>query len=294
MNKLYLLVSFVCMSAFCSAQTLSEIQGEMDTSPYEGQSVTFNAKVTEYFGDIWYMQDDFGEWNGVMVHEPDLLVPANPPWWNEPRQPEVGDELTITGTVMEVNGNTQIMDATLVEQTEFWLATPAGTQTTAMETQNEALEGTRVRLIGFTVVTAPNAEEEWNVTDGIAEITCIGIDDEAYPFPGDVYDIYGAIREESAVYKVHVGDIDVVSLSVESQEETQLSISPNPLTDVSKVESAYVINRYEIYNSAGQLVRSDRVGAQVFSLEKANLAVGQYTLRIIGASDQASSTLIVE
>jgi len=40
------------------AQILScaEVQGETDISPYEGQTVTISGKVTEYFGDAWYIQ----------------------------------------------------------------------------------------------------------------------------------------------------------------------------------------------------------------------------------------------
>lgn len=294
MKKTLLLTFAAFAVCVCPAQTLIEIQGEADVSPFEGQTVTFNAKVTEYFGDFWFMQDGFGEWNGIFVHEATLLVPPNPPWWDEPRQPEVGDELTVTGTVMEVDGNTQLMDVTLDEQTEFWLATPAGTEATAAETQSEALEGTRVRLMGFEVVTPADGDTEWIVTDGIDMVTCIGVDDEADPFPGDVYDIFGAIREVNGVYKVHVGDIDVVSLGLGEEVKKTFSISPNPMTTSSLIQGESRIKFYEVYSSNGKLVRSGKIGNQSFTLSKEDLAPGQYTLRISSENGLDSSPLIVE
>jgi hypothetical protein len=293
MKKILLLTIAAIAASVCPAQTLIEIQGEADVSPFEGQTVTFNAKVTEYFGDFWFMQDEFGEWNGILVHESTLLVPPNPPWWDEPRQPEVGDELTVTGTVMEVDGNTQLMDVTLDEQTEFWLATPGGTETTAAETQNEALEGTRVRLMGFEVVTPANGDEEWIVTDGIDMVTCIGVDDEADPFPGDVYNIFGAIAQTDGEYKVWVGDIDVVSLDINDVEESTFSIFPNPLTSESQIQAKSVVNYYEIYSTNGQLVRSERVGNQQFILSKGELSVGQYSLRLVTDRGTENQTLLV-
>ena len=97
------------------AQILScaEVQGETDISPYEGQTVTISGKVTEYFGDTWYIQDDFGAWNGIYCVGPDVIVDANPPWWNADRQPEVGDVFELTGTVVEQDGNTQLVDITI-------------------------------------------------------------------------------------------------------------------------------------------------------------------------------------
>ena len=53
---------------------LIEVQGESMVSPLEGQVIAISGKVTEYFGDTWYMQDDFGAWNGVYVVGPDVSI----------------------------------------------------------------------------------------------------------------------------------------------------------------------------------------------------------------------------
>ena len=116
------------MSGMAGAQTLTcaEIQGEADVSPYEGMEVTVSGKVTVFYGDMWYLQDGFGAWNGLYCVGPDVIIDANPPWWNAPRQPEVGDVLELTGTVVEQDGNTQLVDITSFVFVDFWNATAAG------------------------------------------------------------------------------------------------------------------------------------------------------------------------
>lgn len=276
------------------AQTpLIDIQGETDVSPFEGQEVTINALVTEYFGDTWFMQDAFGAWNGIYVDEPTLMVPPNPPWWAEDRQPEVGDELTITGTVYEVDGNTQLMDAVLVEQTNWWMATSAGTATDAADTQVESLEGTRVRLLGMTVVTQADDNDEWIIMDGSGEVTCIGIDDEADPFPGDVYDVFGAMIEVNGEYKVMIGDIDVISLSVE-EKDVMATLQPNPMTHQMLVNYGAEVGYYSIHDMCGRVVRTQQVNSQSFVVERGNLASGSYVLRISTISGIRSHKISVQ
>ena len=100
-QKFQFLLGLLFLHASAQAQTLScaEIQGQANVSPYEGQQVTVEGKVTEFYGDMWYIQDGFGAWNGLYCIGPDVLIDANPPWWNAPRQPEVGDVLELTGTI---------------------------------------------------------------------------------------------------------------------------------------------------------------------------------------------------
>lgn len=246
-----ILLTFV-MSTFCfvahAQVSILEIQGESDVSPYVGQTVTFQAFVTEAFGDTWFMQDAYGAWNGIYVVGPGLVVPPNSPWWNEERPPEVGDELIIEGIVEEVDGNTQIMNASLVEQVEFWMATPAGIWLVASAFQDEQYEGTRVRIDGAEVVTEPDENGVWVVADATGELTCWGVDtddpsnneDPDGPSVGDIYQVYGALRQVGEEYVLMVGDIDVIYLSVEDPAMGQdLRCYPNPAMsgEVFTVES---------------------------------------------------------
>ena len=245
MNHRYtsrLIIAFIAMistTAFSQITPISDVQGEIDVSPFQNEEVTISGKVTEYFGDTFYLQDDYGAWNGIFINGEGIEIPANPPYWSGVRQPEVGDVLTVFGTVAEVDGNTELVDVALVEFVDFWNATPLGVWLTADAFQDEQYEGTRVRIDAATILTAPDAEGFWTVTDGTAELVCWGVDtsdagnneDPDGPTPGDMYQIYGALHQLPGGHVLHVGDIDVLALSVEAPEEVRVHVFPNPASN---------------------------------------------------------------
>ena len=276
-------------SSSLNAQVLScaEVQGEADTSPYEGQSVTISGKVTEYFGDTWYIQDDFGAWNGIYCVGPDVVVDANPPWWNADRQPEVGDVFELTGTVVEQDGNTQLVDITDYVFQDYWNATPAGIWVDIADMADESLEGTRVRFEAVTVETAPDADGVWTVSDETGTATLIGVDtydpsmneDPDGPTPGDVYHIYGALRQIGEGYVLDCGDIDTISLVVglEEQLALRLDVFPVPATEgvtVSGLSGAY---DWSLVNALGQSVAMGTANGTT-RLHLVGLKAGRYVL----------------
>ncbi len=282
-----------CASFSANGQLIPiiEIQGEAEVSPYDGQTVTISGKVTEYFGDSWYMQDAFGAWNGVYVEGPDVMIPANSPYWNSDRQPEVGDVLEISGTVAEVDGNTQIIDAVLVDFVDFWNATPMGVWVTASEIQDEQYEGTRVRLDNATVLSAPDSDGYWTVEVEDGEVTCWGVDtddpagneDPDGPTPGDVYQVYGASHQNGDAYVLHVGDIDVLSLGVAQLESAEWTLAPNPVSErvvlASADHASGSIVRFEVIDAQGMVI----MDMQTFtgqSVDVSQLGSGVYFVRI--------------
>ena len=292
-TRLALCVLFgAAISASAQIVPFIEVQGEGDASPYENQQITVSGKVTETFGDSWYMQDDYGAWNGLYIVGPDVVIPANVPYWNADRQPEVGDVLELTGTVIEEDGNTQLVDVTLVEFVDFWNATPAGIWTTAAETQDEQYEGTRIRLENATVLTAPDADGYWTVAMDDGEVTCWGIDtydpsnneDPDGPTPGDVYLIYGASHQAGDEYVLHVGDIDVVTLGTADLEvsEDAWVVYPNPTVDVIRlINSAHEtakMGSVEVVDLQGRTVLCHALNPME-GIDVSGLPVGVYMLR---------------
>jgi len=291
----FTLASALLCASVAQAQIipLADIQGQVESSPYENQQVTVSGKVTEAFGDTWYLQDDYGAWNGLYVVGPDVVIPANVPYWSGDRQPEVGDVLELTGTVIEEDGNTQLVDVELVEFVDFWNATPAGIWTTAAETQDEQYEGTRIRLENATVLTAPDVDGYWTVAMPDGEVTCWGVDtydpsgneDPDGPTPGDVYLIYGASHQNGDAFVLHVGDIDVVSLGLSEEPTSQWSSYPNPVTDVLTIEAGAGVAdgtpfSIRIFNSSGRLVMEGASMFQSMRLDVESLPTGMYTARL--------------
>lgn len=296
---------FVLMSGMAGAQTLTcaEIQGEADVSPYEGMEVTVSGKVTVFYGDMWYLQDGFGAWNGLYCVGPDVIIDANPPWWNAPRQPEVGDVLELTGTVVEQDGNTQLVDITSFVFVDFWNATAAGTAVTVDGLQDESLEGTRVRLDPVTVETAPDAEGMWTVSDATGTATVLGVDtddpsgneDADGPTPGDVYRVYGALRQIGEAYVIDLGDIDTLSLvvGVPDLAPVDWNIAPNPAQGSARVAGLPGPFQWVVTDVLGRPQRAGKSqGECVMPLD--GLAAGRYTVHVTGSFGKAHRTLLVE
>ena len=207
--------------------------------------------------------------------------------------------LELTGTVVEEDGNTQLVDAELVEFVDFWNATPAGIWTTAAETQDEQYEGTRIRLENATVITAPDADGYWTVAMEDGEVTCWGVDtfdpsgneDPDGPTPGDVYLIYGASHQAGDEYVLHVGEIDVVTLSAVDEYEVEWAVYPNPVGDMMRFkvlnghrEGAGVFIR--IFNLAGRMVLELPLASIGSPLDVSALGPGAYTLEMISSENR--------
>jgi hypothetical protein len=287
------------------AQTLScaEVQGETEVSPYEGEEVTVSGKVTVFYGDMWYLQDGFGAWNGLYCVGPDVVIDANPPWWNAPRQPEVGDVLELTGTVVEQDGNTQLVDITDFVFVDFWNATAAGTAVTVDGLADESLEGTRVRLDPVTVETAPDMNGMWTVSDATGTATVLGVDtddpsgneDVDGPTPGDVYRVYGALRQIGEEYVIDLGDIDTLSLVVDVPDlaPVEWSIAPNPAQDFTRISGLQGVFQWVLTDALGRPQKAGKTeGECVLTLD--GISSGRYTLHVSGAFGKARRTLIVQ
>lgn len=299
-----LLVMLAHFNGITHAQTLScsEIQGQADVSPYEGQEVTVQGKVTEFYGDMWYLQDGFGAWNGVYCVGPDVVIDANPPWWNAPRQPEVGDVLELTGTIAEVDGNTQLMDITGFVFIDFWNATAAGIQVTVEELQDESLEGTRVRLDPVTVETAPDGDGVWTISDATGTATVVGVDtddpgnneDADGPTPGDVYRVYGALRQIGAEYVIDLGDIDTISLvvDVEDQWVHSINVYPTPASEVLYIEGAEGAFSWTLVDAMGRVARTGDQG-QGLSIDVSAMPSGRYLFSLVQEGATVSKTVVI-
>jgi hypothetical protein len=72
-------------------------------SPHEGELVETSGVVTAKFESYFFIQDGTGAWNGIVIYPIQDV--------------EVGDEITISGTVLEYNNKTEITDIINMEIT---------------------------------------------------------------------------------------------------------------------------------------------------------------------------------
>ena len=164
-----------------------------DASPLDGQSVSISGVVTaEFWGGssnrYLYVQDAEGPWNGIVCFEYD--------GWDEfdfisasgiVNSVAEGDSVTVTGTVDEYYGLTEIVDVTeviihgsAVNMISPAVVTPGQIMTGGSDA--EAYEGCLVKVDGVTVDNADLGNGEWSITDGTNSLRVDDIWDYYY-FP---------------------------------------------------------------------------------------------------------------
>lgn len=83
-------------------QTIAEIQGDSEDSPYLNEVVTTFGIVTAVHGDGYFIQDGTAVRSGIYVYDQSLV-------------PAIGDSIRITAEVDEFYNLTELKNATTVE-----------------------------------------------------------------------------------------------------------------------------------------------------------------------------------
>ena len=91
------LFSILQLLSLIYSLTISEIQGQADSSPYEGEFVTTSGYVTAVASNAFFIQDADGPWNGIFIFDSGGIM-----------SPSIGDEIEITGPVEEYFNLTEI------------------------------------------------------------------------------------------------------------------------------------------------------------------------------------------
>ncbi|MDA3814556.1 MAG: T9SS type A sorting domain-containing protein [Candidatus Cloacimonetes bacterium] len=237
--------------------TIYDIQySSTGPSPHEGELVETSGVVTAKFENYFFIQDGIGAWNGITVY------PL--------QEVEVGDEITISGTVLEYNDKTEITD--IINMTILGTSDlPEPVIISSAElSSTEDYESVLAKIQNVTVSDDSLGYGEWEVEDqsgaciigGLGVYTYIPIlDDFIYSITGVVDYTYGAFKLEPRVDD----DIDLSGVDVDDDLLTiktdLLRNYPNPFnpsTTISfslnndNVENAELI----IYNVKGQKIKT--------------------------------------
>ncbi|MFC2085179.1 choice-of-anchor D domain-containing protein, partial [Bacteroidota bacterium] len=187
--------------------SISEIQIPTDTtdiSPYEGMIVNTTGIVTGVspYGYGYYLQDGAGSWNGIWVYD-------------RTNVPEVGDNVTLAGVVMEYYGWTEINWNYL--QVSFTINSSGNTlpDATLINTGElgEEFESVLVKFQNAEVTNPDLGDGEWEVDDGSGSAI---IDNYLYtyvPILGDIYNITGICRYSQDEFNLDPRDENDINFS---------------------------------------------------------------------------------
>ncbi|MEA3447452.1 MAG: T9SS type A sorting domain-containing protein [Bacteroidota bacterium] len=201
-----------------SITSIYDIQGQVATSPLVGQDVTTTGIVTALNGDNFWMQDAPGEWNGIYVYYAQSGGPAR------------GDSVTVTGTVTEYEGLTElgtITDMTIVSSGN----TPyAAVQINTGDASSEEYESVLVEVQGVNN-NPPDGYNEWDVNDGTGAAMVDDLLFEYTPTQGNEYRVTG-IGEYYYNYKI---------LPRDAADVEDLGASTDPAVIINSPENGDVI-----------------------------------------------------
>ncbi len=191
MRKLLLVVAVLVAvgmlwgSATAQVTKIKDIQYTTDPngdSPLKGQVVTISGIVSAepyaFGGKYYFVQDSVGAWSGIKVYDPG-------------REVAYGDSVTLTGTVKEYYGVTEIANVTdfVINDTTRHEVTPVQVSTGEIGTGGamaEAYEGVLVQVNNVKITNPDLGHGEWEINDGTGPCR---VDDAAeYYFDPAAYD----------------------------------------------------------------------------------------------------------
>ncbi|MEY5043282.1 MAG: Phospholipase precursor [Bacteroidota bacterium] len=264
------------------SHTISEIQGQLFSSPLVGQTVTTqgiisaNNMTSATAGVIGYfIQDAPGPWNGVYVYD-------------NTQSPNIGDLVQITAEVSEYFDNTELVNVVGFEVISTGNPVPTPTSlTTAQVASTESYEGCLVS-VGNAVCVNPDAgfgEAEFNDGTGICKTNDYMYIPEAGWSQGTAYWLTGVVNYHYNEYKIEPRNASDVStttgIASAPAAVSGFQVYPNPATDRVQWDlpaAAQADATWILFNAWGQPV-AERAGFNGNATwDVSGLAPGRYVL----------------
>ena len=220
------------ISTLLSGQTIQEIQGMMEDSPYVGEIVTTSGIVTAVEPDGFFIQDGEGAWSGIYIYDSS--------------EPAIGDDVTLTGEVEEFYNLTEIKNLTSFTINSSGNTLPAFSLLTTGEVAQEAYEGVLVRVESAICDDPDLGFGEFGVNDGSGQCR---VDDLFYLFTateGVLYNVQGPCSYTFGDYKIMPRDENDVEIAeplyfTELPEEFEMTANSMEIRWETNVEANSVI-----------------------------------------------------
>lgn len=247
-------------------------------SPLNGTTVITGGVVSALLANGFYLQDGTGPWTGIFV-------------FGTPGAIAIGDEVLVTGTVTEFNGQTQL--ATVLNITTLTsgnAVTP--TVISTLDGNTEPYESVFVKVMAA-ACTAQGSFGQFTVNDGSGNLL---VDDVIYAHPfavGQVYNITGVIQYAFSEWRLlprFAADVELVTGIGEAQR-APVTIAPNPANDLVRVQGIEGRAAYSILDATG---RTAAAGSLVNgTLSVAGLPNGAYVLTVVDGASLRQARMVV-
>ncbi len=241
-------------------------------SPLVGQTVMTSGIVTAVWpSEGFFIQDETGPWNGIFV-------------FNTSINPTLGDEIELTGNVVEYFGLTQISSVSAHAIVSTGNVLPAAAVISTQAANSEQYESVLVRVENATCTNTNSGFGMFTINTGNGDML---VDDDIYAFTptlGNGYNAQGVMWYSFGEYKMlsrFESDIETVGFaSVGNDELNNLGLFPNPAS-----ESLNFVNfdgQVNILDAQGRLVLTAQVDASNNQIDVQNLESGVYFAMLNG------------
>lgn len=233
--------------------SIYDIQGQQESSPYEGQVVSTTGVVTGNFGDSYFIQDGSGAWNGLFIYELG-------------RNPEIGDSIVVTGEIVEYYDLTEMKNIT-----DFYFISADNQLPEAVEVQTgmilEEHEGVLISVVNANCTDANYSANfgMWEVNDGSGALKIHNSNVFDYdPIENKAYDVTGPAKWDYGEWKIELrnasdvaegtDEVGPIVNSVEAIINTNIKIIFSEDVDQATAENTanYVIDNDIIVESVTQ------------------------------------------
>ncbi|HPF93797.1 MAG TPA: T9SS type A sorting domain-containing protein, partial [Tenuifilaceae bacterium] len=234
----------------------------------------------------FFIQDGEGAWNGIYIY---ILSQEGA------IMPNLGDEVIVSGTVIEYYEYTEITFPTInVISSDNTIPTP--TIISTEDGNNEEWEGVLVKVQNSNTLSGPNAYNEFIINDGSADLV---VDDKLFNYlpsgsdplivVGSTYNFTGVIDYSFDEYKLlprFAQDIELAS-SVSTTWGENITAYPNPFTSTVWIDNAESASRISVVNLIGQQVISiTHDGSNRAMIPTNDLPSGVYLVTIVNNQGQ--------
>ena len=219
MKKYFLLFCLIFSTLFSNAQTIAEIQGNADDSPYNNQTVSTSGIVTAVNNAGYFIQDGTAVRSGLYVYD-------------DTNSPTVGDLIEISGTVTEYYNLTELVDITNLTVTSSGNPLPNPIELATNDVNNEDYEGMLVKTSGE-CVDPDLGFGEWHIDDGSGVCMVNDLFHVFVPTLGIDYEITGPLNYSFNNYKIEPRDANDIVIDIPlyfTVEPTEKDISMTSLT----------------------------------------------------------------
>jgi len=211
MKKLLLAFAIFAIIHGGKAQSIYEIQGQTEQSPYNGQTVTTRGIVTATYSNSYFIQDGDSAWTGLYIYD-------------QTEFPKLGDSILLTGTIEEYYDMTEMKNITSYTVLSSGNAVPNPILIATGDAQ-EKWESVFVKVENANCTNTDLGYGEWEINDGSGSVVVNDLGVAYTPIEGVSYNITGPLDFSFLFYKLEPRSINDI------EQDLALYFKVNPYAE---------------------------------------------------------------